>query len=139
MRVHAADRYVAGAAAAAAAPTLDEAMDSAFDATDVSFRVSSAAGDGSTTLGVMFDRKAADGERTLDFRVEARPLGKGAPVKDGGEITLPPADRPAMVKRTLTLPPGTWQVRVVARDRATGQVGSVLHTFEVPAAGEASN
>src|SRR5688572_28541442 len=104
VRVHAADRYVAGAAAAAvAAPTLDEAMASAFDSADVSFRVSSAAGDGSTTLGVMFDRKAADGERTLDFRVEARPLGTGAPVKDGGEITLPPADRPAMVKRTLAL------------------------------------
>jgi hypothetical protein len=87
----------------------------------------------------MFDRKAADGERTLDFRVEARPLGKGTPVQDGGEITLPPADRPAMVKRTLVLPPGTWQARVAARDRATGQVGSVLHTFEVPAAGAASN
>jgi VWFA-related protein len=139
VRVHAADRYVAGdGAARAGQPTLDEAMASAFDATDVSFRVSAAAGDGSTTLGVMFDRKAADGERTLDFRVEARPLGKGTPVKDGGEITLPPADRPAMVKRTLALAPGTWQARVVARDRATGQVGSVLHTFEVPAAGAAA-
>ena len=37
----------AGAAAGAAAPTLDEAMASAFDATDVSFRVSAAAGEGS--------------------------------------------------------------------------------------------
>ena len=97
--------------------------------------MSAAAGDGSTTLGVMFDRKAADGERTLDLRVEARPLGKGAPVKDGGEITLPPADRPAMVKRTLALAPGHLagaRGRARPRDRP---VGSVLHTFEVPAGG----
>ena len=140
-RVHAADRYVAGEGAApAAAPTLDEALASAFDATDVSFRVSAAAGDGSTTIGVMFDRKASDGERTLDLRVEARPLGKGEPVRDGGEITLPPADRPAMVKRTLALAPGTWQARVVARDRQTGAIGSVLHTFQVaPASAAAAN
>jgi hypothetical protein len=87
----------------------------------------------------MYARMAAYGARTLDYRVEARPLGCGEPVKDRGDNTLPPADRPALVTRTLALTPGTWPARVVARDRASGRVGSVLHTFEVPAAGAASN
>jgi hypothetical protein len=107
-----------------------------FDASDVILRVGTAPSErtGATTIAVLFERKATDGERTLDFRVEARPLGRGEPVRDGGEITLPPADRPALAKRTLALSPGLWQARVVARDRKTGQIGSVLHTFEVAAA-----
>ena len=142
VRVRAVDRYTLAEAAASVPPaTVDEALASVFDSGDVPMRVGAATADapGATVVAVMFERKAADAERTLDFRIEARPLGKGAPVKDGGEITLPPADRPAMVKRTLALAPGTWQARVVARDRATGRVGSVLHTFEVPESGAASN
>lgn len=142
VRVRAVDRYTLAEAAASVPPaTVDEALASVFDSGDVPMRVGAATAEapGATVVLVMFERKAADAERTLDFRIEARPLGKGAPVKDGGEITMPPADRPAMVKRTLALAPGTWQARVVARDRATGRVGSVLHTFEVPAAGAASN
>ena len=136
--MHALDRYVAGESAAAptAAPTIEEALRSVFDATDLPLRVGanpSADTPGATVVAVLFPRKAADGERTVDFRVEARPLGKGEPVRDGGEITLPPADRPALAKRTLALAPGIWQARVVARDRKTGAVGSVLHTFEVAA------
>ena len=140
-RVHALERYVAGEGnAAPVAATVEDALRSAFDAADVRFRVGAdAAADkpGATVVAVLFERKATDGERTLDFRIEARPLGKGEPVRDGGEITLPPADRPALAKRTLSLAPGIWQARVVARDRKTGAVGSVLHTFEVaaPAAG----
>jgi hypothetical protein len=140
-RVHALDRYVAGESAPpAAAPTIEEALASVFDATDLRLRVGAAASadkPGATVVAVLFERKASDGERTLDFRIEARPLGKGEPVRDGGEITLPPADRPAVAKRSLSLRPGIWQARVVARDRNTGAVGSVLHTFEVaePAGG----
>jgi VWFA-related protein len=136
-RVHTLDRYLAGESAPPPGePTMEEAVVSVFDATGVALRVGTATGEnpGTTTLAVLFPRRAADGERTLDFRVEARPLGSGAPVRDGGEITLPPADRPAMARRTLSLAPGVWQVRVVARDRKTGQIGSVLHTFEVAAA-----
>jgi VWFA-related protein len=136
-RVHALDRYVAGESAAApATPTIEEALRSVFDATDLPLRVGatpSADTPGATVVAVLFPRKAADGERTVDFRVEARPLGQGEPVRDGGEITLPPADRPALAKRTLSLAPGIWQARVVARDRKTGAFGSVLHTFEVAA------
>ena len=140
-RVRALERYVAGESALPLpAPTIEEALRSAFDATDLRLRVGatgSADKPGATVVAVVFERKATDGERTLDFRIEARPLGKGEPVRDGGEITLPPADRPALAKRTLSLAPGIWQARVVARDRKTGAVGSVLHTFEVaaPAAG----
>jgi VWFA-related protein len=140
-RVHALDRYVAGEnAASAPAPTLEEALGSAFDVADVPFRVGAAASadtPGATVVAVLFARQATDPERTLDFRIEARPLGPGDPVRDGGEITLPPADRPAMAKRLLSLEPGFWQARVVARDRMTGAVGSVLHTFEVTAAAAA--
>jgi VWFA-related protein len=140
-RVHALDRYVAGEGAAAPpAATVDDALRSVFDASDVRLRVGTSASPekpGATVVAVLFPRQASDGERTLDFRIEARPLAQGEPVRDGGEITLPPADRPALAKRTLTLAPGIWQARVVARDRKTGAVGSVLHTFEVvpPAAG----
>jgi VWFA-related protein len=140
-QVRALDRYVAGEGAPpAAAATIEHALRSVFDATDVRLRVGTSLSTetrGATVVSVLFPRKATDGERTLDFRVEARPLGKGEPVRDGGEITLPPADRPALAKRTLALAPGIWQARVVARDRKTGAVGSVLHTFEVaaPAAG----
>jgi VWFA-related protein len=140
-RVHALDRYVTGEGAAPpAADTVEDALRSVFDAIDVRLRVGTSASPekpGATVVAVLFPRQAADGERTLDFRIEARPLGKGEPVRDGGEITLPPADRPALAKRTLSLAPGIWQARVVARDRKTGAVGSVLHTFEVvaPAAG----
>lgn len=137
VRVRSVDRYTVAEAAASVPPaSVDEALASVFDSGDVPMRVGAAAAadkPGATVVAVLFERRAADAERTLDFRVEARPLGKGAPVKDGGEITLPPADRPAMVKRTLPLAPGLWQARVVARDRATGAVGSVLHTFEVAA------
>lgn len=136
VRVRAVDRYTIAEAAASVPPaTVDEALASVFDSGDVPMRVGAATADapGATVVAVMFDRKAADAERTLDFRIEARPLGKGAPVKDGGEITLPPSDRPALARRTLALAPGVWQARVVARDRKTGAVGSVLHTFEVVA------
>jgi VWFA-related protein len=137
VRVRAVDRYTVAEAAAAVPPvTVDDALASVFDSVDVPMRVGAAAAadqPGATVVAVLFERKATDGERTLDFRIEARPLGKGEPVRDGGEITLPPADRPAMAKRTLSLGPGFWQARVVARDRQTGAVGSVLHTFEVGA------
>jgi VWFA-related protein len=38
--------------------------------------------------------------------------------------------------RTFELPPGTYQARLVLRERNGGRQGSVVHTFAVPAPGE---
>jgi VWFA-related protein len=37
-----------------------------------------------------------------------------------------------VVSRDFSLPPGTYQAKVVVRDLASGEVGSVIHDFSVP-------
>jgi hypothetical protein len=32
------------------------------------------------------------------------------------------------------MPPGVWQLRLLARDVSTGRIGTAIHTFEVPPA-----
>lgn len=39
------------------------------------------------------------------------------------------------VSREFDLPPGGYQAKVVVRDLGSGRIGSVIHDFEVPAAG----
>ena len=56
------------------------------------------------------------------------------------ELTLVPERRDALLKtgmpivRGFDLAPGAWRARVVVRDRQSGRVGSVSHSFEVPGA-----
>lgn len=135
LRLLAPDRYFVGAPAAPAddASALRSAMSSMFDTDGVPFTVATGGRDGvsSTTFTVTLPRGEGDGPRKLDLRIEARPLGAGEPVRDASELTVPPGDRPARLTRELSLRPGAWQARVAVRDRQTGRVGSVLHTFEV--------
>jgi hypothetical protein len=39
---------------------------------------------------------------------------------------------PVILARQWHLPAGVWQVRVLVEDTATGRIGTVFHTFEVP-------
>lgn len=135
LTLRAPDRYfVAGPTPPADAPgALRAAMSSMFDADGVAFTVSTGwrAGVSSTTFTVSLARAAEDPERKLDLRIEARPLGPGEPVRDASELTVPRGSGPARLTRDLPLPAGSWQARVAVRDRDTGRLGSVLHTFEV--------
>jgi VWFA-related protein len=135
LKVVASDRYFVPAPEAApdTATALRGAMASMFDSDDVPFTVAtgSRAGVSSTTFVLSLARAAADPERRLDLRIEARPLGAGEPVRDAAELTVPRGGTPARLSRDLPLRPGPWQARVAVRDRDTGRIGSVLHTFEV--------
>jgi hypothetical protein len=108
------------------------------DRTEVSFQVTVATGATTGTgaepvrLQLRLD-PVADRERQLKLLIEARPLAKGELVHDGADLTVPKSNVPQTVERELRLLPGVWQARVVVTDEQTGAVGSVLHTFEVPA------
>jgi hypothetical protein len=109
------------------------------DRTDVPFEVAATteATTGPGPVPVRLELRllpGGDKERRLKLLIEARPLAKGELVHDGAELTVPPGDVPRTVGRELRLLPGVWQARVVLTDEATGAVGSVLHTFEVPVA-----
>jgi VWFA-related protein len=135
LKVVASDRYFVSAQAATPDPAADlrTAMASMFDSDDVPFTVATGWRDrvSSTTFVVSLARGAGDPERRLDLRIEARPLGAGEPVRDASELTVPRGSGPARLTRDLPLRPGPWQARVAVRDRDTGRIGSVLHTFEV--------
>ena len=135
LKVVASDRYFVSEQAATPDPAADlrTAMASMFDSDDVPFTVAtgSRGGVSSTTFVVSLARAAADPERKLDLRIEARPLGAGETVRDAAELTVPRGATPARLTRDLPLRPGPWQARVAVRDRESGRVGSVLHTFEV--------
>jgi VWFA-related protein len=85
---------------------------------------------------------AAEGplDATLDsyLVVAARDGSLSVPVEKEVSLSVP-ADARARVHRTwlplyrdLELPPGTYQGRLLLRDRATGRVGTVRHEFKVP-------
>ena len=107
------------------------------DATDLPMRadVLAPVGElGSSSVAISFEIPAssAPGRRRLALVLEARPRDGGDPVLEQADVTLEQADRPARFERRLALSPGVWQARTVLRDLATGRLGSVLLTFEVP-------
>jgi hypothetical protein len=58
------------------------------------------------------------------------------------DMRLSPENRETLARtwypivRDFELPPGSYRAKLVARDRRTGQVGTVTHEFEVPSPGE---
>jgi hypothetical protein len=110
------------------------------DRTDVPIRVVMAPAEathersGTVRLQLALDPVPERRARRLKLLIEARPLAKAEPVRDGADLTVPASDVPRTVERKLRLAPGVWQARVVVTDEETGAVGSVLHTFEVPGA-----
>lgn len=79
-------------------------------------------------------------EGHLEYRLVVADLETGALHRRDEQIELkiPPADRERHsrsgfpVTREVALAPGRYQARVVARDAASGRVGSLSHDFEVP-------
>jgi VWFA-related protein len=143
LKVRAPDRYFVGQAPLAdkLAPPAIQALAQLADATDIPLRVATLflepapGGKPTTTLVVELPPGPSESsDRELTLLVEARPLGKGDVVRDTSDVTLPASNRPEVATRELYLDPGIWQARVVVRDPATERLGSVLHTFEVPAA-----
>jgi VWFA-related protein len=142
LKVHSPDRYFVGEMAIARpVPPAVQALGQVADATEIPMRVATlfldapSSGETTTTLAVELLPVAGDtAERQLTLLIEAHGPGKGEPVRDTSDVTLPPSHLPGVATRELHLPPGVWQARVVIRDPGTERVGSVLHTFEVPKA-----
>jgi len=73
------------------------------------------------------------GGRLFKLVSEARARDGGPPVRDEfeGSPDVTPGV-PVILARQWHLTPGVWQVRLLVEDTATGRIGTVLHTFEVP-------
>jgi hypothetical protein len=85
-------------------------------------------------VGLDATDESGRGRRVALILVGRRLLG-GVPVTDTAEVQLDPSNGRTI--RHLLLEPGTWQIRAVVTDVATGAVGSALHTFDVPGQAEA--
>jgi VWFA-related protein len=141
LRVLAPDRYVVGPVTITGrkkeTPAAVQAVASVADATDLRPRVATSflaparGQETTTTFAIELDPDQTIA-RQLDLLIEARPLGRGKPLRDSALFTVPARSGPARFTREMRLPPGVWQARVVLRDVRTGRLGSVLHTFEVP-------
>jgi len=141
------------APAPATDPVVARAIDSPFEAADLPLRVAAYTFD-----ETMIDRlnvviaaeidirglsfKEEDGRFKDDLAVlveaQSRDSGEYYRFDQKIEMSMLPATR-AKLDRTwypvihdLTLPPGGYQVKVVAQELGTRRVGSVMHDFEVP-------
>jgi VWFA-related protein len=73
------------------------------------------------------------GERLFKLVSEARLRDGGPPVRDQFEGSTDVVPRvPVILARQWHLTAGVWQVRLLVEDTATGRIGTVWHTFEVP-------
>ena len=115
------------------------AMRSAADTTGLPLRASTlffdanARGEVATLVAAEVDPPA--GRRHVRLVAEARRADGGPPVHQQFDETVDVHEgSPVVVAREWRLPPGVWQVRVLAEDAASGRVGTAVHTFEVPAA-----
>ncbi len=137
-------------------PAIGHALDSPFDIPDVPLRASSFVFDEvglnqlSVQLAVEVDvsrlgYKQEEGRSTdaLAFLIEAqhRETGEYYRYDQKIEMSLLPETRRKLegswypVSREFTLPPGGYQAKIVVRDLNSGVVGSLVHEFDVPAAG----
>jgi VWFA-related protein len=153
LTVHARTRYFVGPEKPARKPgrtrktdeglgfdgTAVTAMRAVADATDLPVRAQTlffdANAKGEVATLVAAEVQAEPGRRRIRIAAEARRADGGTPVQEQFQETVdvrPGA--PVVVARQWRLPAGVWQARVLAQDAASGRVGSVVHTFEVPAA-----
>jgi VWFA-related protein len=73
------------------------------------------------------------GKRRISTVAEAFPRDGGKALRDEFEDDLQVAPGvPTILSRHWYMPPGVWQARVLVRDKKTGRIGTVIHTFEVP-------
>lgn len=124
-------------------PAEAAAMQSLADTTDLPLRVATLFfdDDGRGEVATLFAAEvdggaAAPVKRRFATVLEARPRDGGKPVRDEYEQEVVVAPGSATVlSRQWQMPPGVWQLRLLARDTATGRIGTAIHTFEVPAPG----
>jgi VWFA-related protein len=114
------------------------AMRSVADATELPLRAetfffdANARGEVATLVAAELEPEA--GRRHLKLVAEARRADGGTPVQEQFQETVDVRPGgPVVLARQWRLPAGVWQARVLAQDAASGRVGSVVHTFEVPA------
>jgi VWFA-related protein len=119
------------------APAAVAAMRSAADSTGLPLRAATLFFDanarGEVTTLAAAEVGPPPGWRHLKLVAEARRADGGPPVHQTFDETLDVRDgSPVVVAREWRLPPGVWQMRVLAEDAASGDVGTAIHTFEVP-------
>jgi VWFA-related protein len=110
------------------------ALRSSFDATGLPLRVATSPQGAvePTKTAVALAVGVAEGSRASRVHVQlsGRRLEGRESIEGATDVVLEPPEWTASI--LLRLEPGTWQLRVVATDTATGALGSVLHTFQVP-------
>ena len=90
--------------------------------------------------GLAFEQKGGAAKDALELLllVAQRDSGEFTRFDQQLELSLKPETRARYerdgfpIARELALAPGPYQARVVARDRNSGRLGSLLHEFEVP-------
>ena len=124
-------------------PAEAAAMRSLADTTELPLRVATLffGDDGKGEVTTMYaaevdDTVAAAVKHRFVTIVEARPRDGGKPVRDESEqeVVVTPGV-PTVLSRQWQMPPGVWQLRLLARETSTGRIGTAIHTFEVPATG----
>jgi VWFA-related protein len=134
-------------------PEIVRALDSPFELRDIPLRVGALVFDegGLDRLnvtvateidvrGLGFSEQDGRANGSVAFVIEAqhRETGEYYRYDQTIEMSLRPETRELLrrnwyqVARDFTLPPGSYQAKIVVRDMATGKMGSVLHDFDVP-------
>ncbi len=132
---------------------IQRALDAPFDLAGVPLRAIADVGPGrepgkaavrllieADVRGFAFEEKAGSAEDALELLllVARRDTGEFTRFDQQLEMSLRPETRARHEKdglpitRELALAPGRYQARIVARDRNSGRLGSLLHEFEVP-------
>jgi len=137
-------------------PEIRTALDSPFETDSISLRLASyvlgPTEEGVTVLlvadidprGLAFEQKDGRFADVLGtyFLVSSRDTGERFHKERDLELSLPPELRQQIDQtwlpqlRDFSLAPGTYQARLLVRDRQSQRVGTVYHEFEVPGADE---
>jgi hypothetical protein len=138
-------------------PEIVRALDSPLEKREIPLRVSALSFDESMTdrlnvilaadidlTDVTLEEKEGRAVGALAFLVEAqhRETGEYYRTDEKIEMSLTPETRARVLREGYTvshefsLAPGGYQVKVVVRDLGSRRLGSVIHDFEVPSAGE---
>jgi hypothetical protein len=135
-------------------PMVERALDSPFDVADVSLRATAYVFD-ETFLGKArvfiasemdvssFDLEEKDGRLVgaAEILIVAQQRETGESYRHSQEVqmSLLPETRSRLkqtwypVSHDFELPSGAYQARILVRDKRTGRIGSLAHSFEVPA------
>lgn len=140
LTVRARSRYFVAPPEIVASPAV-AAMHAVSDTTDLSLRTSTLSfeanerGEVTTLLAAEVVTPSRGSARHV-FKVatELRRAEGGPVLQDRFETTVERRpDAPVLLTRQWRLPAGVWQVRLLVEDGVTARIGTIVHTFEVPA------